>query len=219
MTNVPNKVSLWHCTILVRNAWHVMRIDMNRSRVKRTSFTFGPPSDDANATSEWKREHPPLSSSSRPSSFPHCICLREGQGEELWVGTPLPKHHSTWHVHVVAPDKEKQSVPLYTISFPQKRSSLCTSCCFHNPLPVWRTSNALRCIFEPGRKTDAETVLKQERCERRTLHIYKTLYNSVPHTHKHWHKLNKCMFLHLRQCQFHMDRWRRTKGCRAQLAW
>lgn len=70
-------------------------------------FTFGSPSDDAQSTSERKREHPPLSSR-WPAAFPQGISLRESEGELLGSKAPLSEHYPCWHVHFLTGGKEKK---------------------------------------------------------------------------------------------------------------
>lgn len=68
-------------------------------------FTFGSPSDDAQLTSERKREHLPLPSS-RPAAFPLRISLRKGEWKLFGGEMSFPKRHLHQHVHFLSCEKE-----------------------------------------------------------------------------------------------------------------
>lgn len=130
-------------------------------------FTFGSPSDDAQSTSERKREHPPLSSR-RPAAFPQGISLRESEGELLGSEAPLSEHYPCWHVHFLTGGKGKKtgSVPFLRLSPSRRHCSLCLSCCFHVLLPLWRTSSPFRWVLsKPLQKTGVVVfLLNQHSC-------------------------------------------------------
>lgn len=99
-------------------------------------FTFGSPSDDAQPTSDGKREHP-LLSSCRSAAFPHRIRLRDGEGEMLGSQAPLPKHDPRWHVHFLTRDEKTTTyVLLLTLSPSRRPCCLLLALVFTCPPPI-----------------------------------------------------------------------------------
>lgn len=134
-------------------------------------LTFCSPPDDAQSTSERKREHLPFSSCTS-AAFPQGFCLRESEGELLGSEVPLSKHYPCWHVHFLTRDKEKMDAVLFpTLSPSLRHRGLCPSCCFHILLPLWRTSSPVRWVF-PSQSRNRCRFVKEERFRSNTVPVF-----------------------------------------------
>ena len=130
-------------------------------------------SDDAQATSERKGEHPLLSPRG-PAAFPQGISLREGKGELLGREVSLSKHYPCWHVHFMTSDKEINGFCL-----PDSAASACPAVLMFSSL-----SGGLPVLSGESSKPTPQT---QETFRSNNASFFSpaTIGNTLPHPNSH----------------------------------